>query len=285
MAKKIVFGVALALVIVGLAAPSASAACNPPKSLSTYNGVTGAYVFFQPSIANVDKAIGKIWDAGGDHTGTCNTDGTTFLYFAGNNIGVNLSLGEACVTGCPVGTVSLQVTASNPAGQSQTVVNRVTETPGGGNNFDFSTEPAGDLQLGDYPRPRATNSSRSGSNVILNVGLDASASLYKDGTGTDITGYNVVSASGATDPGPAASAYTLRQFVAAPGGAAGSASGISVDCSNIANDQWVAAQLVSATGGPSTSVGPRTRVKCNPALANPKYNVVPKKGMGTGTQN
>lgn len=286
MAKKIVFGVALALVIVGLAAPSASAACNPPKSLSTYNGVTGAYVFFHTTLPTPTTLVGKVWDASGDHTGTCNDGNQTFLYFGGpGDIGVNLSLGEACVPGCPTGTSTLQVTVGNAAGGTQTVVNRVVETPAGGNNFDFSAEPAGDLQMGDYPRPRATASNRSGSNVILNVGLDPSAGLYKDGTGTDITGYNIVSASGATDPGPSASAYTLRQFVAAPGGAAGTASGITVDCSNIANDQWVAAQLVSATGGPSSSVGARTRVKCNPALANPKYNVVPKKGMSTGTQN
>ena len=44
MTKKIAFTVALALVLVGIAAPSASAVCNPPKFASTYNGTTGAFI-------------------------------------------------------------------------------------------------------------------------------------------------------------------------------------------------------------------------------------------------
>jgi hypothetical protein len=287
MTKKIVFGMALALVIVGLAAPSASAACNPPKSLSTYNSATGAFVYFHTTLASPTTLVGKIWDAAGDHTGTCNDGNQTFLYFGATpgDIGVQLSLGEACVPGCPVGSLSLQITAGNGVGGTQTIVTKTIETPAGGNNFDFSTQAPADLQLGPYPRPRATSSTRSSTNVVLGVGVDSSTNLYRNGTSTDITGFNVVSASSLTDPGPGASAYSLRQFVPAPGGTAGSASGITVDCTNTANDQWVALQLVSATGGPSTSVGERTRVKCNPALANPKYNVVPKKGMGTGTSN
>jgi hypothetical protein len=286
MIKRIVFDSALVLALLSLTAPSASAACNPPKSVSTYNGVTGAYVYFHTTVPSPNGSyglLGKIWDDDGDHTGTCNEFGT-FLYFgaAPGNIGVNMSLGDACVPGCPTRTLSLQITASNTANQTQTIVTKVVETPAGANNFDFSSQAPADLELGSYPRPRVISSSRVGSTVNLSVSLDGSASLYRNGTGTDITGFNLVSASSLGDPGPRASLYALRSFVPTPGGAPGTGLA-TVDCSNFVNDQWIAAQLVSATGGPSNAVGPRTRVKCNPALANP--HVAPKKGMGSGTSD
>ena len=117
--------------------------------------------------------------------------------------------------------------------------------------------------------------------VNLLLRLDSSATLFRNGTGGDIAGYNIVSASSTSDPGPNASDYSLRSFVSAPGGAAGTGSA-TVDCANASKNEWIAFQLVSAIGGPSPAVGPRVRVTCDPALANPKYNLVPKRGMGTG---
>jgi hypothetical protein len=285
MTKRIVFGTAFALMIAGLAAPSASASCNPPKSVSTYNGVTGAYVYFHTTLPSPSGLVGKFWDAAGDHTGTCNDGNQTFLYFGAipGNFGVNLSLGNACVSGCPSGSLTLQLTASNSGNQNQTIVTKVVETPAGANNFDFSSEAPADTQLGNLPRPRAISSSRGpGGTVDVNVGVDSTAGLYRNGTGSDITGFNLVSAYGPSDPGVNANAYTFLSFISAPGGAAGSGPAV-VDCTATVNSQWLALQLVSATGGPSNVVGPRTRVICNPALADPI--VGPKKGMATGTSD
>jgi hypothetical protein len=290
MIKRVAFDAALALALLSLVAPSASAACNPPKSVSTYNSFTGAYVFFHTSLPSPTTAIGKFWDAAGDHTGSCNDGNQSFLYICCNpgDISINLSLGEACVTGCPSGNLWFQLTAANSAGGTQTIVTKIPETPAGANNFDFSTQLPDDVELRDYPRPRVTSSSRAGDTVNLTLGLDSTASLYRNGTASDITGFNVVSASSQFNPGPRAEAYTLRSFIPAPGGAAGTGSA-TVECTHVIphgswNDQWVAFQLVSAIGGPSNAVGTRTRVKCDPALANPR-NVVPKKGMGTGTSD
>src|SRR4029078_12375650 len=120
MTKQLVFGVALALVIVGIAAPSASAACNPPKSISTYNSGTGAFVYYKTTLLDANKLVGTVWSASGQHAGTACHEGplaTTFLYFGATpgDIGMNLSLGDGCVVGCPSGTASFQITASNAA--------------------------------------------------------------------------------------------------------------------------------------------------------------------------
>ena len=276
MSKKILFGAALALVIVGLAAPSASAACNPPKSLSTYNSGTGAYSYWHTTLVG-GQLVGKIWSGAVDFTGTCNDGNQTFLYFGATpgDVGFNLSLGEACVPGCPSGSLSIQVTAISGA-NSETITGKAPETSTGAINFDFST--SGNLPFASYPRPRVTASSRVTTNVNLNLAVDA---LSSNNAGADITGYNILSASGATDPGRLASAYTLRSSIAAPGGIAGTGAA-TVDCANIANDQWVVAQLVTS-GGPSNTVSAATRVKCDPNLANPKYTILPKKTIGSTT--
>lgn len=286
MTKKIVFGAALALVIVGLAAPSASASCNPPRSSSSF-GASNTYFVPSIPIPAGSTVVGRIWSGATELTGTCNVangaaQGTMF-YFYGPGVGFRQDLGDACVPGtnCPGADMSLQVTVTNPAGQSETLLSKATYVPAGATQYDFST-PSGNQAMGSN-RPRATSSSRVGPTVNVNLGIDAANAYAYNGAAADITGYNIVSASGAADPGSLASAYTFRTLVPAPGGTAAS-SPLAVDCSNINQDQWVATQIVTAAG-PSNTVSGRTRVNCNPALANPKYNVVPKKGMGSTTQN
>lgn len=283
MTKKIVFGAAIALVIVGIASTPASALCNPPKSLSTYNSGTGAYAFWDTGFPNAGTSlVAKIWSAAGDHTGSCNTV-PGILYFGGEGqIGINLNLGDSCVVGCPSGSLSIQATAINGA-SSHTLTSQVPETSLSAINFDFSAKTG--YVLGNYPRQHVTASSRSGSNVLVNFSIDAASASAFDGTGSQITGYNVLSAQGTTDPGRLASAYGAVPLtnIPAPGGAAATGNA-SVNCSVIASDQFVVTQIVT-TGGPSNTVSAATRVKCDPALANPKYNIIPKKSLGSnGTQ-
>jgi hypothetical protein len=50
----------------------------------------------------------------------------------------------------------------------------------------------------------------------------------------------------------------------------GTPSPFNADCSNSAVDQWIAVQTI-VDGVPSDTVSPRTRVECDPALADPKF--------------
>ena len=183
--------------------------------------------------------------------------------------------------GCPSGSLKLQVTVSNALGETQTLTTAASENAAAAVQFDFSD--AGNLAMGNYPRPRATSSSRTGTNVNLGVGIDAIAPFAYNGTAADITGYNIRSASGPSDPGPLASSYAqVGTTIPAAGGVAATGAAV-LDCSVLANDQWVAIQAVTVAG-PSNAVGARTRVKCNPALANPNYKILPKKSIGSTTQ-
>jgi hypothetical protein len=279
------------LLIVGIAAPSASAACNPPRSVSTYNPTTGQYVYWHTSFPVVGSTlVGRIWQNGLDFTGTCNDVAQAgqsrigFLYFGATagDIGMNLTLGDACVVGCPAPDSSpLQVQAIVTNGvQGEFLVTQAAQNVTLGINYDFA--PQGPHPMIGAPRAKVLNSSRTpssgGGTVNLGVRIDASSSGFYNGTGaSDITGYNVLSAQGPTDPGRKASAYTLRNFISAPGGSQVDGS-TAVDCTNLAlGKQWVVMQLVTTSGGPSSIVGPATPVQCDPALAEPgKYKIVPK---------
>jgi hypothetical protein len=107
MTKKIVFGAALVLVIAGLAAPNASALCNPPKFASTYNSATLAASYWHTSLPAGSTLVGKLWSSTGDHTGTCNTTAQIpMLYFGATpgDVGFTLAMGDPCVVGCPSGS-------------------------------------------------------------------------------------------------------------------------------------------------------------------------------------
>jgi len=280
MTKKIVFGVALALVIAVIAAPTASAACNPPKALSTYNAGSGAFIFWTTSL-NAVSAIGKVWNATTDFTGNCNDGNQTFLYFnSPNEIGMNLSLGEGCVPGtsCPSGTVNVTITATDANGNQEFLSSQTVENPPG--SFYFATLPHAMV-----PAAKTTvlGSSRNANLRSLQVTIPAVGAGAFEGTAASITGYNVRSAQQATDPGRFASGFpSLDAFIPAAGGAAASAT-VNVDCTNPA-PRWVVTQLVDSSGG-NTAVSKATKVNCDPLMADPKYKIVPKKSMGTGTSH
>lgn len=281
MTKKIVFAVALALVIVGIAAPNASAACNPPKFASTYNAVTGAFVYFRTTLPTAGASVaGDMWSGVTNATGTCNP-----FYFgvAPGDIGLSISLGDACVPSgvCPAGTLSVMATVTSGTDSQQFVATATTETPSGGVNFDFSTQtgPLAGLGMVAAPQHVVTSSSRSGSNVNLSLSFPDISGGLRNGTAAQITGYNVCSAQTAANPGHASGSFGGCTFVAAPGGIATTASKV-VDCTLTSPDRWVVTQVVTAAG-PSSRVSRATRVNCNPNLADPKYKVVPKgKALG-----
>jgi hypothetical protein len=55
---------------------------------------------------------------------------------------------------------------------------------------------------------------------------------------------------------------------------------LTADCSNPSVDQFFATRRLSADGIKGDSVSDSSRVNCNPALAEPRFNVVPKKPTG-----
>jgi hypothetical protein len=287
MTKKIVFVVALALVIVGIAAPSASAACNPPKFTGTYNSLTGGFAYWHTTIVG-GSLTARMWSGAIDYTGSCNGGASELsgspLYFGldPQNVGLHMSLGDGCVPGCPGGSLSVKASVTSSDGSSQEfVASAAPETPGGGLNFDFSNN---GHNMVSTPRPRVgTNSGRVGPTVVVST-LAEPLGGYFDGTDTQVLSCNFRQASAPSDPGRNASAYpTLLSTTSASGGSCASAN-LTVDCSNVAQDAWVVIQTVTAAG-PDATVGPATRVKCNPALAQPKIKVNPKKAGVSNNRN
>jgi hypothetical protein len=268
--KNIVFGVALALVIAVIAAPSASAACPLPKTASTYNSGSGAFAYWHPSIVGT-SIIGKIWNGTTDYTGTCNESSDLFMYFnAAGDVGMQMNLGGPCVaTGCPTGSLSVSATVTDAQGNQQFLTTQAAESSFG---FDFSGTAH---NMVPAAKQVVTASSPAGTLRNVSVSIPAVSGGLYDGTSGAVTGYNVRSALGTTDPGRDAGAYpTLQTFLPAPGGIATSGT-VQVDCSNPAQDRWVVTQLVDASGG-AAAVSKATRVNCNSSLADPKFKIVPK---------
>jgi hypothetical protein len=289
MTKKIVFGTVLALVVVGLVAPSASASCANSTSVNTYNGATGAYQYWHTSLSGPGTTlVAKLWQPGGpDVTGTCNTrnspDGDRGILYFGvtpGDVGLAVNLADSCVGGttaiCPVGQLAVLATV-NKAGVSEFLT---TQAPEGstGVTFDFSTFPG--HAFVPVPRPRITGASKAGTIVTANVALDPVSAGAFQGTAGLITGYNILSKLAAADPGRNASAYDAApQLVPTSNGGPATAV-VPVECaggSPAAGRRFVVTQIVTA-GGPSPTVSAPVQVSCDPSLAEPpgKYKIVPK---------
>jgi hypothetical protein len=269
-------GSAAVLVAVCIGASPASAVCNPPKFVSTYNFVTGAYAYWHSSLIPLPNVLNaKIWSGGVDHTGTCNQD-PGILYFgaAPGDMGINLSLGHACVPGCPLGSLSIQASATNGR-RSETLVAKTNETPAGAVNFDFSQ--TGSRALGELPRPRVTSSSRVGTQIQLTLSI-AGISVF-DGAEADVMGFNVLGAQSIVDPGRSASPYALLVDVPSPGGTGGTAT-VLVPFPGTTS-YWIVTQVVTRAG-PSDLVSEATRIS-GQILAEPTRK--PKNSMTTRTEN
>lgn len=223
---------ALAVLAVAVVASGpANAGCNPSKEFSLAFFDSGNYDLVIPAGADADVAagvIGRLWAPGaytttGDQSGLGCPD-TLWLYppagagsltIYGSN-GSDLGNGQCDTAVCPAGglIVLVQTKATNGSNAYYTV-GRVVETfsaPG----FDYART-ASDWSMVPIPRPRVTVPTPSASGTVsLNVVLDAPAAPglnafhapAADGfsaTGT-VTGYNLVSFTGAADPGREASA-------------------------------------------------------------------------------
>lgn len=288
MNKKIVFGVSAVALATFLMAPSASAACAGPRTASTYNFSTGAAPYWHAPGGDTDASgslAGQTWQLGAPATWSTGSCGGSMFYFGPGGIGLSFDM-STCGTGCPTSGSTLAVLAQkrNNTGGSDFLLATVVETPSGAVNFDYSTQP--EHTMIPIPRPRVTASARTAPNVNLSIGIDSIADgLFGPNAASAVVGYRILGKSAplaSSGPGSAASDYDAapRAVIAAPGGVGG-ATPLTVDCSNIANDQFLAVQLQFEGGIFSDSVSAATRVRCDPAVANPrtpKIKIAPKKG-------
>ena len=87
--------------VVAISFTHTSAACNPPKSASTYNSSLGRAAYWFPPAdygTDVTTLVGRFWQPGSlSGSGSCNLAGNGWLYFYAGGIGLSMSLGEGCV--------------------------------------------------------------------------------------------------------------------------------------------------------------------------------------------
>lgn len=277
MTKKIVIGAMIVALTAVVATPSASAACGSPRTASTFGSGTTAY--WLPAGGATIPSL-QTWQLGnpGTWSGSLATgclDNQLFQDVGGWSLFYNIS---GCGAGCPA-SFSTLATLAQVKGTVDTsfLLDTVVETPAVANNFDYG--PQGNHQMISIPRPRVTASARVGTTVNVSVGIDSiAAGLFGPNAASAVTGFKVLSAQNATDPGRDAAAYTEVANLPAAGGAAAASGNIALDCTST-TERWLVTQIVFEGGViTSNAVGAPTRVHCDPALANPgKYKIVPKK--------
>jgi hypothetical protein len=277
--------VGVAAVVLAVVTP-ASANCIPAKLAATFNEQGYAYIDLGSGVSNT-QVVGGFWQAGNanNNNGTYGPNEWLFVDLGGK-LSMNANLGDARVNGCPTSklVVRLSTTTASPRFLTMTAVEGDCASTSA---FDFrcGRATASLIPSAPLPRPHITTSSRAGTLVNLNLSLDSTAAGNQGDSAGAVQGYDIVRASGA-DPGRSAAGWTLVQNVPAAGGTAVPSVPLTADCSNPSVDQYFATRLVFPDGVKSESVSDSFRVNCNPALAEPRFNVVPKKPVGPkkGTQ-
>ena len=268
----------VAAVVIAVVTP-VSANCIPAKLASTFNEQGYAYIDLGAGVTN-NQVVGGYWQAGNpnNNNGTYGPNEWLFVDLGGK-LSMQSNLGDARVNGCPTGTlvVRLSTTTANPRFLTMTAVEGNCQSS---SVFDFRCGRATNSLIpgAPIPRPQVTNSGRAGTTVNLQVNLPSTAAGNQGGAEGAVASYDIVRASGA-DPGRGAAGWTTVTNVPAAGGAPATGS-FAADCSNPAVDQFFATRIVFADGQKADSVSDSFRVNCNPALAEPRFNVVPKRPTG-----
>jgi hypothetical protein len=260
-----ILGTVAALAVVALVAAPANAGCLPNKTLTGWTGSAFGYNYVTlPPGQNNSTVVGHFWQTGNRALANEGAFNDTFWlrpYAAAgpDQYYILGELGVAEVFGCPSGSITL--TVDTDSGHNLTI--NVPENPPG--SFDIGA--FGDnLSFGAKPRPRVASSSRAGTAVNLSVSTDAqTGGTYGGGAVAVTLSYRLVVGTGATDPGPDAANY-----VAGPALTPGSPVSNPVDCANLSVDKWLAVQTL-VDGQASDKVGPRTRIECDPTMANPDF--------------
>jgi hypothetical protein len=269
----------VAAVVIAVVTP-ASANCIPAKLASTFNEQGYVYIDMGPGVTNNQVAGG--WWAAGSPTNNNGTYGANEWLFVdlGGKLSMQANLGDARVNGCPAGklVVRLSTTTANPRFLTLTAVEGAAGSTSAF-DFQFGRPTASIIPSAPLPRPHVVTSGRAGGVVNLNLSLDSTAAGNQGDSAGAVTGYDIVRAAG-SDPGRGAAGWTFVQTVGAAGGGAVPSVPLTADCSNPSQDQFFATRLNFADGQKSDTVSDAFRVNCNPALAEPRFNVVPKKPTG-----
>jgi hypothetical protein len=269
-----VLGVAAMAVV--LATP-ASANCIPGKVFNSFQ-TSSVYVVFDSSATN-DSITARFWQDGARANGNEGTydDSRWLLPFGPGVFYISGDLGDADVAGCITGRMNMLLQSG-----SQFMFASAPEDPSQAAQYDFSNIGASELTAASVNRPRVTTSSRAGAQVNVTVVVDPPVGGSYGSTAAADTAFRVVQATGTSDPGAGAAAYTVLGTVT-PGVPAP----FTVDCTNTATDRWIATQLVIDGGQQNGDlVSARTRINCNPALADPDkgFKVIDRKGAKSPTR-
>ena len=282
VAKMVVIAGALALAVT-----SAAANCIPAKLASTFNEQGYVYIDMGSGVTNT-QTVGRFIGAGApsNNNGTYGSSEWLFVDIGGK-LSMQANLGDARVNGCPAGTLVTRIytPTTNPP-RFLTLV--ATEGSCGSSSvFDFrccDCQPpfptGGILSAVPVPRPRPLASSRiPGGSVNIHWSFDAVGAGNPTGHPAGaLAAYELVRAIG-SDPGRDPAGWTVVTSVSSDGTAPVTLDA-TANCGLPNQDEYYATRLAFKDNEKSLIVSQPTRVNCNPALAEPHFNVVPKRPTG-----
>jgi hypothetical protein len=121
------------------------------------------------------------------------------------------------------------------------------------------------------------SSGRVGQEIQLTLALDPTAS-GAHGEEAAVTGYEVVHKFSSGTPSHDPAGWTVLADV--PNDGSGATVTVPVTCGTPDADEYLATRLKFGDGQRTDVVGDSTRINCHPALAEPRFNVVPKRPAG-----
>lgn len=272
--------VAVAAAVVAMSTPATEASCSPAKLAgSTGYSVGGygyAYTIFAGTAGNSSGFVnGRLWQTNspGINEGT-SFDPNSGLFGApyGGPDAWNflLNLGAAGVGGalCPSGCLSVYF--ENP--QADGFILWTTDEGGVNSslNFDFTTVVGGFavVAAGVSPRPRVTSSSRTGTDITVNYNMpNVAAGINNDSAncpGAESMQLHAINSAG--PPSLNAAGWSARGGSVGTGGANGLSEVF--DCSNTANDWWIATRF-TVGGQAAHFVSSPVQIECDPTFAEP----------------
>ncbi len=138
----------------------------------------------------------------------------------------------------------------------------------------------------EMPRPRVTNSSRAGAQVVVDVAFDGVLAAFSSNSGgtaeTTFTNFVLLSSHGVADAGRAGGGWTEVGRVAYSN-AGGTLAGLAVDCADDGGDTFLALGLeIDGELISSLHVSASTALECDPTLADPdgKFDMIRDRGKG-----
>ncbi len=277
---------ALVAVLVAFAAIStAGAACTPDKRFTTNDFDDGLYYYIF-NVENINNSVGAFWEPG--NRSVSNEGVQTVLDWVKFNPSypsgqyIEGFWGIAGTNGCASGNMVFAISEPVLAGAgARFTIGHAEETPTKQAFFNFSN-----TTMTDIPRPQVTNRSRVGDIVTLDLRFEdvtgAFGSRFGRAASEFITGYTVHTFSGTDDPGRDAASWGPAVQTVPFTGAAATLTGLDVDCSNQANDVFLAVGMELAGEYETVHLGASTIVECDPTLADPddKFDLIRDRGQG-----